>query len=105
AAGTEDGNAVVLAIAHEAAPVRGLRDAVGQEGLAGTSAACAPGAVELARGRVLVHAAVTVAVGDVEIALRPHREIGRPVEGRPGARHRARVLAIVTRVGRLVHGA
>src|SRR5262252_5593564 len=81
----EDLDAVVLAIAHEDAPVHRHRDAVGQEELAGPAPRRAPGALELARGRVLMHATVAVAIGDVEIALWSYRKVGRPVERRAGA--------------------
>src|SRR5437867_4096398 len=50
-------------------------------------------------------AAVAVAVGHVELALRPDREIRRPVERPTGLRDRRGVLAVVARVRGLVHGA
>src|SRR5882724_3990597 len=101
----EDLDAIVLAIADEDAPVRGQGNAVRQEELAGTSARSTPGTLELATGRILVHAAIPVAVGDVEVALGPHCEIRRAVEGAARPRDGTGILAVVAGVGRLVHGA
>ena len=103
AVGAEDLDAVVLAIAHEHAPVRRHRDAVGQEELARARAGHAPRPLQLTGRRELMHAAVAVAVGDVEIALGAHGDVRRPVERPTGARDRARILAVVTRVGGRVH--
>ena len=105
AVGAEDLDAIVLPVADEDAPVRGGRDPVRQDELAGPLAGHAPRALQVPARGELVHAAVAVAVGDVEIALRAHREVRRAVEGDAGARHRHGVLAVVAGVGRLVHGA
>ena len=69
----EDLDAVVLAVADEHAAVGGDGDAVRQVELAGPVARLAPRPLELAVRREVVHAAVAVAVGDVEIALRADR--------------------------------
>src|SRR3989442_14997283 len=52
-----------------------------------------------------MHLAIAVAVGDVEVALRTDGDVGRPIERAARPRDRARVLAVVAGVGRLVHGA
>jgi hypothetical protein len=103
AVGTEDLDAIVLAVAHEHTAVGGDGDAVGDEELAGALARRAPRALELAGRRELVHAAVAVAVGDVEIALWADRQIRGPVERSAGPRDGAGVLAVVAGVRRRVH--
>ena len=105
AVGAEDLDAVVLPVADEDAPVRGGRDAVGQVELAGPGAGHAPRALPLSVGAELVHAAVAVPVGHVEIALRAHRDIRGAVEAVGRLRDRHVVLAVVAGVGGLVHRA
>src|SRR5437867_3469701 len=105
AVGAEDLDAVVLAVADEDAAVGGDGDAVGEEELARPLTGHAPRPLELARGREEVDAAVAVAVGHVELTLRPDREIRRPVERPAGLRDRRGALAVVAGVRGLVHGA
>src|SRR4029453_1822579 len=94
----ENLDAIVLAIAHEDAAVGGHRDAVGQEELAGALARHTPRPLQLAAGREEVHAAVAVAVRDVEIAPRADRKVRRPVEGPTGPLDGRGVLAVVASV-------
>ena len=61
-------------------------DAVGEVELTRAYAGFAPALKELTFSREAVDAAVTVAVGDVEVAVRGLREVGGLVEGLPGGR-------------------
>src|SRR5437660_10539483 len=49
-----------------------------------------------------MHAAIAVAIGDVEVAVRAHRDVGRAVERPTGARDADRILAVVAGVRRRV---
>src|SRR5262245_1380823 len=100
----EDLDAIVLAVADEDPAVRGGRDAVREIELTGAGAGHAPRALPLAARAELVHAAVAVAVRDVEITLRPDREIRGTVEAVGWLRDRHVVLAVVAGVRGLVHG-
>ena len=61
----------------------------------------APRALELSAGGKLMHAAVAVAVGHVQVALRAHRDVGGAVEGACPTRDRHEVLAVIPRVRRV----
>src|SRR5437899_11383091 len=50
-----------------------------------------------------MHTAIAVAIGDVEVAVRAHRDVGRAVERPTGARDADRILAVVAGVRRRVH--
>src|SRR5262249_45783863 len=101
----EDLDPVVLAIADEHAAVHVHGDTMGQEELARALPWRAPRAPELAVWPELVHAAVAISVGDVQIARGRPRDVRRPVERLAGPRHRACVLAVIARVRRLIHRA
>ena len=81
AVAVEDLHAVVLAVGHVHPAVGVAADVVRDVELAGIGARLAPRVQELAVRRVLVHARVAVAVGDVEIALRRQRGVRAAVEG------------------------
>src|SRR5262245_13476261 len=105
AVGTEDLDPIVLAVTDEHPSVRCHRDPVGKEELPRAAARHAPGALPLTARRELMNLAVAVAVGDVQVALRPHGQVGRPVERSAGSRHRAGVLTVVAGIRGFIHGA
>src|SRR5207253_9175666 len=105
AVGAEDLDAIALAVADEHAAVGGHRDTVREIGLARPGARHAPRALQGAGRRELVHTAVAVAVGHVEVAPGPDREVRRTVEGTGGARDGHVVLAVVAGVGRRIQRA
>src|SRR5207245_9074064 len=75
----------------------------GKMELPGGLAGHAPGALELAGRRESVDAAIAVAVGDVQVAVRADGHVGRTVERPAGAGNVDRILAIVASVRRRVH--
>ena len=80
-------HAVVLAVGHIDPAVLVAADVVHDVECAGIGARLAPGELQLAVWRILVHARVAVAVGDVDVALGRQRGVGAAVE-RIAAVHR-----------------
>src|SRR5205823_2506120 len=98
----EELESAVLAVGHDHGPVRSDVDPVRDSKLSRAAARLAPGEQVAAVGRELVDARVTVAVGDVQGAVRGQRDVRREMERRPGAEEPAlpvedddRVLATV----------
>src|SRR5262249_18096197 len=91
----EDLNAIVLPIADEDPAVGGRGDAVGQVELPGTLAGHTPRPLELTGWREAMDAAIAVAVRNVEVAVRSHRDVGRAIERPARTRDVDRILAVV----------
>ena len=82
ALGAEELHPVVLAIGDEHTVARVHPDAVRRGELSAARPRRAPRAEVPALGREAVHGGVAVPVGDVDLAPRRHRDVGRMVERR-----------------------
>src|SRR2546425_3829210 len=97
--GSEDLDAVALAIAHQHVSVRSDGNPVRQHELTGPGTRFAPRPEELPRRREMVHARVSVPVGDVQVTVWRDREVRRAIEGRSASGNRRDVRAVVPAVG------
>ena len=103
AVGAEDLDAVALPVTDKDAAIRRHRNAVRQIELPWAAAWRAPRVFELPGGGKLMHAAIAVAVGHIEVALRANGDIGGAVEGAASPRDGHEVPAVIAGVRRRVH--
>ena len=80
AVGTEDLDAVALAVAHEDAPIGGARNAMRQIKLPRSASRLAPRVLQLPGRRKAVHARIAVTIRNVVIAVGADRDIGGAIE-------------------------
>src|SRR5439155_11115131 len=101
----EDLDTVALPVTDEDAAIRRHGDAVRQIELSRAAAWRAPRTLELPAGGELMHTAVAVPIGHVQVAFRANRNVGGAVERACSTRDGHEVLAVIPGVRRCIHDA